>query len=28
VIMRNLAVEMSAENKPFKHLSISRPVNI
>ena len=23
VIVRNLAVEMSAENKPFKHLSIS-----
>lgn len=28
VIIRNLAVEMSAENKPFKHFSISRPVNI
>lgn len=28
IIIRNLAVEMSAENKPFKHLSISRPVNI
>ncbi len=28
VIIRNLAVELSAENKPFKHFSISRPVNI
>lgn len=28
VVIRNLAVEMSAEQKPFKFFSISRPVNI
>lgn len=28
IVVRNLAVEMSAEQKPFKFFSISRPVNI
>lgn len=28
IVIRNLAVEMSAEQKPFKFFSISRPVNI
>lgn len=28
IVIRNLAVEMSVEQKPFKFFSISRPVNI